>query len=90
MTTGAAGARLMSNTGMESSTPQDATERRLTDLEIKASYTEDLLDELNRIIVRQQQQIELLLRELATLRQQTPDGQPPAFRSLRDELPPHY
>jgi SlyX protein len=67
----------------------DLTEQRLTDLEIKASYTEDLLDELNKLVVRQQQQIELLLRELAALRQQAPEGQA-AFRSLRDELPPHY
>jgi uncharacterized coiled-coil protein SlyX len=29
----------------------DETGRRLTDLEIKASFTEDLLDQLNQIIV---------------------------------------
>ena len=65
-------------------------EQRLVDLEIKFSYAEDLLDELNRIVARQQQHIDLLLREIARLRQQVDDSAPPAFRSLRDELPPHY
>lgn len=69
------------------------TEARLTDLEIKASFTEDLVDQLNQlnqIIVRQQQQIDLLTREIGHLRQSIPDGSPGVFRSLRDELPPHY
>ena len=33
----------------------DPSEQRLTDLEIKASYTEDLVDTLNAIVARQQQ-----------------------------------
>ena len=67
------------------------TDARLTDLEIKASFTEDLLDTLNDIVARQQAQIDRLNTELAALRAQMPtaDGAP-AFRSLRDELPPHY
>lgn len=66
-------------------------EQRITDLEIKASFTEDAVDQLNAVIVRQQRQIDALLAELAGLRQQMPeDGTAPAFRSLRDELPPHY
>ncbi len=67
------------------------TEQRLTDLEIKASFTEDALDRLNEVVVRQQRQLELLVRELLELKQQRPaaDGVS-AFRSLRDELPPHY
>jgi SlyX protein len=70
--------------------PTDPTERRLTDLEVKAAFTEDLLDRLNEVIVRQQDQIDLLTREIARLKQQGPSGDPPAFRSLREELPPHY
>lgn len=76
-----------SNSGMEH--PHD-TEQRLTDLEIKASFTEDLLDQLNGIIVRQQQQIDLLVGEIARLQQQVPEEGAGVFRSLRDELPPHY
>jgi SlyX protein len=65
-------------------------EQRLIDLEIKLSFTEDLVDDLNNIVVRQQQQIDLLLRELTALRQQAGDNASGTFRSLRDELPPHY
>lgn len=68
----------------------DLIDQRLTELEIKAGFTEDLVDHLNQIVVRQQQQIDALIRELMQLRQQQADGGPPAFRSLRDELPPHY
>jgi SlyX protein len=64
--------------------------QRLTDLEIKASFTEDLLDQLDQVIVRQQQQIDTLVREVAHLRQQAPEGGVGAARNLRDELPPHY
>lgn len=68
--------------------PSD-TDRRLTELEIKASFTEDTLDRLNAVVVRQQDQIDRLLREIARL-QQAPAAEPAAPRSLRDELPPHY
>jgi SlyX protein len=68
----------------------DPTEARLTELEIKASFSEDLLDRLNEIIVRQQSQIDHLLREVALLREQGRSAEPAGFRSLRDELPPHY
>jgi predicted TPR repeat methyltransferase/uncharacterized coiled-coil protein SlyX len=69
--------------------PADLVEARLVDLEIKASWAEDTLDRLNQVIVRQQQQIDALGRELARWREQAPSaGTPPG--SLRDELPPHY
>jgi len=60
------------------------------DLEIKASYTEDTLDRLNDVLVRQQRQIDLLLRELAVLKHHGNSGDIPAARSLRDDLPPHF
>lgn len=66
-------------------------DRRLDELEIKASYTEDLLDQLNLTIYRQQQQIDELARTIVHLRQQMPEaGGGAAVRNLRDELPPHY
>jgi release factor glutamine methyltransferase len=65
-------------------------DNRLTELEIKASFTEDLLDKLDQIITRQQDQIDRLTREVQFLRQQTPDEGPLPQRNLRDELPPHY
>jgi SlyX protein len=65
-------------------------EQRLDALEIKATFTEDLLDQLNLTIYRQQQQIDSLVQQLAQLRQQTPEGGPAGERNLRDDLPPHY
>lgn len=65
-------------------------ESRITELEIKISYTEDLVDELNRTVFRQQQQIDLLAKELRSLRDQVHSAQPLEGRSLRDEIPPHY
>jgi SlyX protein len=65
-------------------------ESRLIDLEIKISYTEDMVDELNRTIFRQQQQIDRLITEFRALREQVQSAAPGEQRSLRDDLPPHY
>lgn len=63
---------------------------RITDLEIKISYAEDTIDELNRLVFRQQQQIDFLARELEALRQQLQTPTHNAPLNLRDEIPPHY
>ena len=68
----------------------DNTAQRLTELEIKASYTEDQLDQLDKVIVRQQLQIDMLITEIANLRQSSTDGGLGAARNLRDDLPPHF
>lgn len=65
-------------------------ESRITELEIKISYAEDLIDELNRTIFRQQQQIDFLARELNALREQVQSAPPAQTPSLLDEIPPHY
>ena len=71
--------------------PAPDTEQRLTDLEIKASFADDLLDTLNVLVAQQQEQIDLLLREVSRLRQRGgDDGQSAGPRDPRDELPPHY
>ena len=76
---------LMSNTGMDH---LHTIDKRLTDLENKSSYSEDLLDTLNQTVFRQQQQIDLLLEQLRTLRHQVNEAAP--RRGLADDLPPHY
>ena len=63
-------------------------DRRLTDLEIKSSYAEDLLDTLNQTIFRQQEQIDMLIREVRALRQQSAGA--PSPRPAQDDIPPHY
>ncbi|HJW24470.1 MAG TPA: SlyX family protein [Rhodocyclaceae bacterium] len=65
-------------------------ESRLTDIEVKLSFTEDLVEELNRTVFRQQQQIDQLQQELRALRQQLQSNLPAAGWSQREEIPPHY
>jgi SlyX protein len=65
-------------------------EQRLKDLEITTALSDDMLDQLNQTIFRQQQQIDALARELSILRQQLPQDRNSGSQNLRDELPPHY
>jgi len=64
-------------------------EDRITELEIRLALQDDLLDELNRVVARQQQQMEWLAQELRRLNDQmrTPDG---SKGSPQYEIPPHY
>jgi SlyX protein len=72
---------------MQTETEQD---KRLTELEIKVGLADDLIDQLNQTLFRQQQQIEFLAKELASLRQQMPQERNTQLPSVHDELPPHY
>lgn len=73
----------------EKSTQHDEqVEQRLTDLEIKASFSEDWLEQLNQALFRQQEQIDALMREIGQMRRQMPEGS--SVSHLRDEVPPHY
>jgi SlyX protein len=74
---------------MHSTDTQDTTDQRLTHLEIKASFTEDLLEQLDLVVIRQQQQIDLLVREVSRLQQRNTEGLG-GPRSPTDDLPPHY
>lgn len=65
-------------------------EQRLNALEIKASFTEDLLEQLDTVVIRQQQQIDLLVREVTALRQPVANNSGDSPRSLRDDMPPHF
>ena len=70
--------------------PTNATYHRLTELEIKASFNEDLLDQLNQVVIRQQLQIDNLVRQIETLRQRIPEAGSGVFSRAGDDLPPHY
>ena len=65
-------------------------EKRVTELEIKASYAEDQIDQLDKVVVRQQEQIDMLIQAITELRQSSTDGGLGAARNLRDDLPPHF
>lgn len=66
-------------------------DNRLMDLEVKASYAEDQLEQLSDLIYRQQQQMDALLHELRLMRERLPEaGASSVPRNLRDDIPPHY
>jgi SlyX protein len=73
-----------------------SSEERITNLEVKLSFAEDLIENLNQTIYKQQQQIEFLYREMSSLKEQMRAsgserlGGGNDARDLRDEIPPHY
>jgi SlyX protein len=62
---------------------------RLVNIELKLTYLEDLCEQLNAVVVRQQRQIDGLIQTVQALSHQAAE-EPGGFKSLRDELPPHY
>ena len=69
-------------------------QEQITDLQTKYSYQEDMLQELNQIVIRQQQQLDEMLRDLRALKDQLSEV---ATRDSGDggadqqaERPPHY
>lgn len=66
-------------------------ETRLSNLETKLAFQDDLLETLNGIVAAQQQQIELLQQQVQLLydqlRSTSPSGLP---QDSPDERPPHY
>jgi SlyX protein len=67
------------------------TESRLTELESKLAFAEDLLETLNLTVIRQQGQLDLMQQQLRLLHQRLQDVLPDDdARSPRDEIPPHY
>ena len=65
-----------------------ALEVRIVELEIKLSFADDLLEQLNAQLARQQTQIDWLARELQDLKRRdigSPTGAAPG-----QERPPHY
>lgn len=63
---------------------------RLTELEVKLSYAEDLLDDLNKTVFRQQEEIDFLRREMLRLAQQVREWEPSERTDPREDIPPHY
>ena len=63
---------------------------RLTELETKLAFAEDLLETLNQTVIRQQGQIDLMQQQLRLLHQQLQERLPAAAHAPRDEIPPHY
>lgn len=65
-------------------------EGRLAEIEIKLSFNEDLLEELNRAVARQQQRITDLEQLVRDLRLQLQRSLPAESGGSAHEIPPHY
>ncbi|NLF55131.1 MAG: SlyX family protein [Thauera phenolivorans] len=65
-------------------------EQRLEKLELKVMSAEDQLDELNRVVWRQQQEIDLLRQHVRLLAEQLKSVQPGTPLRPEDEIPPHW
>ncbi len=65
-------------------------ESRLSEIEIKLSFTEDLVEELNRTVARQQQQLVELELQVRELRLQLQRNLPADAEAPGHEIPPHY
>jgi SlyX protein len=63
---------------------------RIESLEIKASYTEDTVEQLSDIVAKQQAVIAQLARELAALRTEIAQRSGGELAPGDQELPPHY
>jgi SlyX protein len=73
-----------------SSDPERQTEARLTELEIKLAFTEDLVERLDAVVIEQQRQIDRLMQELMRLREQMQQAGSATSGPSGDERPPHY
>ncbi len=71
----------------------DELNKRLVELEIKLVFQDELLEQLNQTIIRQQQQLDLLQGQLKLVYQTANKNQQDHKEtgySLFEELPPHY
>ena len=65
-------------------------DRRLEDVEIKLAHVERGLQELSDVVVRQQQEIEVLQRSNKRLAEQLATAVNDPEAATRVEIPPHY
>lgn len=64
---------------------------RLAEVEIKLDVVEDHLEQLNRTVYRQEQQIKGLQDQIRELHRQMLSSSAPSMVSVpSEELPPHY
>ncbi len=66
-------------------------QEQVMSLEIKLAFQDDLVETLNQIVIEQQQQLNLLQKQVQLLYQQLKSLQPSNLADLAEEVPPpHY
>ena len=68
----------------------DALVNRVTELEIKLAFTEDLVDKLDAVVIDQQHRIDQLAQEMVRLREQLSAAAQAGTGAPAHERPPHY
>jgi SlyX protein len=63
---------------------------RIAEIEAKLVFIEDLLEQLNRTVFRQQEKMDLLQQEMRVLYQQVKDASASDNADPGSEVPPHY
>jgi SlyX protein len=63
---------------------------RIDELEAKLAFAEDMIESLNLTVFRQQEQLDLMQKQIRLLHEQLKAVSPKEERDLRDEIPPHY
>jgi SlyX protein len=66
------------------------SQARLEKIETKLSFAEDLLEDLNHLVFRQQEQIKRLQSQLDGLADKQSNSEPNQRSDPRDDIPPHY
>ena len=66
-------------------------EQRIQDLEIKLTFQESIIEELNNVIFDQQKEINLLLNRMTKVEKLLESASDSNLKSINDETPPpHY
>lgn len=65
-----------------------SSDERLTNLEIKVTYQDELIETLNQVVIELRKQIDRVCSDMQRLREQTLEGVPNAGPA--DDKPPHY
>jgi SlyX protein len=66
------------------------SQSRLEKIETKLSFAEGLLEDLNHLVFRQQEQIKRLQAQLDLLADKQSNSEPNQRFDPRDDIPPHY
>jgi len=64
--------------------------KRVEDVEVRMAYLEATVETLNQVVIDQQNRIDLLVREVQTLKQQLEAGAEFVRPQSEDTPPPHY
>lgn len=65
-------------------------DKRFEDIEIRMAYLESTVEELNQVVIKQQDQVDLLILEIQRMKQDQQQGGD-LVRSMSEETPPpHY